>query len=377
MKINRIVVGILLVIFAGCANLNDLNLNKDKIKKEQLQENLEEIKIELPQEDIYLDDTGVDQVLKEIRENWKQNIQREIILSKRRDNYEVYVGETLKINSQDISYIILQNKNIEKDSKIEFYSKDDAYYYRSIYQGNTKLEVKFIDGNTKIINIFNKMKFKFSENDSYRIIIEKYNIGSYEQALKTLDLYKLSFPDRGLSKEIKILNIKILFETKNYEEAKKDIENLKIMGDLTQENLMEILDMENELNLTGEKKEREESHFFELGKKAYEKNRYNEAILYLNRVLEENLNPEKYYYIADSYFRIGNYEKSIENYKLYLNLVDSGIKKAEASYNIGLSYEKLGEIDQAINNFKETIKNFPGTSWARKSNIYLVRLKSN
>ncbi|MGL4687324.1 MAG: tetratricopeptide repeat protein [Fusobacteriaceae bacterium] len=377
MKINRILIGALFVMFAGCANLKGLNVKGNEKEKEELQKKTQEEKIELLQEEIYIGNHGVEVVLKEIRENWKKNIQREVVLNKLKRNYEVYVGETLKINSNNISDVIYLNQNKEKDSKIEFYAKEESYYFRSIYQGNYKLEVNYLDGTIQIINIFNKMKFKFSENESYRIINDEYSNEKYEQALKNLDLHKLAFSDSGLSKEIRILNTKVLFETKNYEEAIKAIEELKIAEDLTEENLMEISEIENKLNLASGKIKTEESHFFDLGKNAYEKSRYNEAILYLNNVSKENLNPDKYYYISDSYFRVGNYEKAIENYELYLNLGAEGIKKAEVFYNIGLAYEKLGEIEKATKSFRTTIERFPGTSWARKSNIYLIRLKSN
>lgn len=454
MKFNRNLIGLSFLIFVGCANLEGLNLNKNNLGQERQKEK----NIELVQEDIYLGDNGVDQVLKDIRSNWKENIQREVTLNKSKNNYELYVGETLKINSPGIANIKLQNKENENSSKAELYSRGGIYYFRSIYQGNYKLKIDYLDGSFKIINIFNKMKFKFSENESYRIINDEYNNGKYEQALKNLDLYKLSFSNGNRNKDISILNIKVLFETRNYEETRKGIKELKLMSGLTQKNLVEMFEIEdkinfsknpvdrfyynytdnfmvladtiknnllskenlsseeylflesmyrktndlrigeflkNKINLTENnfikpifedselstsienKNEIEESKFFNLGKNSYEKNRYNEAILYLNKILSSNSNPDKYYYLSDSYYRIGNYEKAIENYKLYLNLGDEGIKKAEASYNLGLAYEKLGKNLEALESFKDTIKKFPGTSWARKSNIYIIRLKSN
>ncbi|MGL6119148.1 MAG: tetratricopeptide repeat protein, partial [Fusobacteriaceae bacterium] len=71
------------------------------------------------------------------------------------------------------------------------------------------------------------------------------------------------------------------------------------------------------------------------------------------------------------------YQKSIENYNKYLQSQEMNIKKAEARYNLAVSYDKLGNKKEAENALKKVIELFPGTSWSRKSNIYMIKLKNN
>ncbi|MGL4733484.1 MAG: tetratricopeptide repeat protein, partial [Fusobacteriaceae bacterium] len=116
---------------------------------------------------------------------------------------------------------------------------------------------------------------------------------------------------------------------------------------------------------------------YESGKTAYERGRYNEATLLLNRAERSGINEEDIsYYLGDSYFKIENYDKAVENYKKYFKSSEEGIRKAESYYNCGIAYEKLGKKEEALTAFRKVMELFPGTSWARKANIYIVRLKN-
>lgn len=116
---------------------------------------------------------------------------------------------------------------------------------------------------------------------------------------------------------------------------------------------------------------------YESGKSAFDRKRYNEAIVLLNRAKRTGgAGEDLEFYLAESYFNIGNYEKAVENYNIYFRTQEDGIRMAESYYNCGIAYEKLGNKAGAESAFKKIIEKFPGTSWARKANIYIVRLKN-
>lgn len=117
--------------------------------------------------------------------------------------------------------------------------------------------------------------------------------------------------------------------------------------------------------------------YYEKGKKAFVQNRYTEAIIYFNNVKDKSIKMDTNYYLGSSYFINGDYDKAVESYKKYLaSQDDSNARKAESSYNTGSSYEKKGDKESALLWYKNTMDGYPGTTWARKSNIAIVKLKN-
>lgn len=116
--------------------------------------------------------------------------------------------------------------------------------------------------------------------------------------------------------------------------------------------------------------------YYEKGRKAFVQNRYDEAIIYFNNIKDKTSKVDINYYLGNSYFIIGDYDKAIENYKKYIDSTDESIRKAESSHNIGMSYEKKNDNTNSILWHKKTINDYPGTTWARKSNIAIVKIKN-
>ncbi len=116
--------------------------------------------------------------------------------------------------------------------------------------------------------------------------------------------------------------------------------------------------------------------YYEKGRKAFVQNRYDESIIYFNNIKDKTSKVDINYYLGSSYFIVGNYDKAIENYKKYIDSTDDSIRKAESSHNIGLSYERKNDSGNSVLWHKKTINDYPGTTWARKSNIAIVKIKN-
>lgn len=116
--------------------------------------------------------------------------------------------------------------------------------------------------------------------------------------------------------------------------------------------------------------------YYDKGRKAFVQNRYDEAIIYFNNIKDKTSKVDINYYLGNSYFIVGDYDKAIENYKKYVDSTDESIRKGESLHNIGMSYEKKNDNNNSILWHKKTINDYPGTTWARKSNIAIVKIKN-
>lgn len=116
--------------------------------------------------------------------------------------------------------------------------------------------------------------------------------------------------------------------------------------------------------------------YYDKGRKAFVQNRYDEAIIYFNNIKDKTSKVDINYYLGNSYFIVGDSDKAIENYKKYVDSTDESIRKGESLHNIGMSYEKKNDNNNSILWHKKTINDYPGTTWARKSNIAIVKIKN-
>lgn len=443
------------VIFAaGCSNLDML------VEQPRPVPNVQDLRFSPVQtvtqnSRVFNMETALNQI-EDIKISVRERKEREYTLESRDSTYEIYVGEYLKFPSTGVARISLLNTDSNLyDSR----TTGGYYYFRSIYQGDYNIKIDFQNGASKVVRVVNKMKYRFTERETYDIIRDAYNSGKYKEVLDLVDLYGMAFRTGSKNLELGFLVLDIYMNNGNYSYAKEKISELKreknlsnrdiltlfnheisldpnyivenfyiensrynrdldfsirehlknkrefttqegiFMGKIApQENLKfqeniknEVVDSRVTPVITSHQEDilpREEARVvvsatsdgkkqYESGKVAYEKGRYNEAILLLNRAERAGVREEDMgYYLGDSYFKTEEYSKAVENYKKYFNSSEDGIRKAESYYNCGIAYEKLGDKEQALTKFKKVMELFPGTSWARRANIYIVRLKN-
>ena len=107
----------------------------------------------------------------------------------------------------------------------------------------------------------------------------------------------------------------------------------------------------------------------DLGDGGSKKNKFERDItLLLDGLKNEPNNPRYYFYLANSYFNMNDYENAIENYKKRINFGGWKEEVWYSSYRIGLSYYALKDFSNAILYWLECYNIHPD----RLENIYQI-----
>ena len=337
--------------------------------------------------------------------------------------------EITSLENNDYELILLKEEKDKKDKK-------DVVTFRSVYIGIYTLKITKENSKVETVQINNKLKYFIEKNEIYDTIKKLYFEKNYKGALKGNDFYNLAYPEAAKNnEELNFIELSLLIKTGYMTDAKKLQKSFKNKENLTENQVVELF--KNEIIINGVEYYPEEVYykysehydevkkimrnhiiskdfktdienkflenpFFKisstddlvneddmsektslegtdknliLAKESYEKERYSETILYLEKILEKEKNSEAWFLLGSSYWYLENYEKAISNYNNYIKFNEKNIRMAEALYCTAISQEKLGLKKMAENNFKKVKSNFPGTSWSRKSNISLVKLR--
>nr|ADI22150.1 uncharacterized protein conserved in bacteria [uncultured myxobacterium HF0200_19H16] len=108
---------------------------------------------------------------------------------------------------------------------------------------------------------------------------------------------------------------------------------------------------------------------------AYQKGKYNDAILFFDEFIRAFEESSKYadalYWLGECEFAKENYGNSIAAYKRYLKLEPKGDKGADVLLKLGLSYERLHAFNEAAVFFKKLLLRFPGSALADLAKAHL------
>ncbi|MBF0120356.1 MAG: VWA domain-containing protein [Desulfobacterales bacterium] len=103
------------------------------------------------------------------------------------------------------------------------------------------------------------------------------------------------------------------------------------------------------------------------GIEAYEKGDYNSALKYMiDAQLEEPDNPEIYYNLGNTYYKLGDFESAFKNYQGALNKGDDKMKE-KILYNQGNTLYKKGDLKEAIENYEKALKIDPNDKEAKEN----------
>lgn len=96
-----------------------------------------------------------------------------------------------------------------------------------------------------------------------------------------------------------------------------------------------------------------------LGNYRYEQGRYQEAVLYYFKALENAKNPKTIYYnLGTAYYALGESESALRMWS-NLDSETSNELKGLAAFNEGVVYYQLGRYNEAIRNFHRATKYLP------------------
>jgi len=266
---------------------------------------------------------------------------------------ELYKGKRGKWSNTDhylLGYAYYRtgnfNKAISSFNKI-IGGKDavaqNAYYH--LADSYVHLELK-----TQALNAFkNAYEMPFSagirKDAGYNYAKLSYEIGnSYESVPSVLRTYLVKYPNSENREELSRLLIDSYVSSKNYKEA------------------LAVLEID--------KKNRDPKVYQKVlylhGLELHKANELKQAIIYFERAITlkaiEKITQNAIFWKAESYYKLGDYQKAVSNYTQVSNVTESEILRLK-EYQLGYSFFKLKNYEQAIVNFEAFLGTEPSENY--------------
>lgn len=189
---------------------------------------------------------------------------------------------------------------------------------------------------------------------NYALLIHETNFTGFGESVTIFEDFLNDFPNSKYSDKVNDYLVETYLTTKNYKPALTSIDKIHRPSTKILEAKQDIL--------------------FQLGTQAFTNMKLDEAVdLFSQAISLGTYNMEArndaYFWRGESYYRKGEYEKAISDYRTYLNnthLRDTDMYKL-AYYNLGYSYFKLKDYDAALSRFRQYVdmeKNPNATSLA-------------
>ena len=191
-----------------------------------------------------------------------------------------------------------------------------------------------------------------------------YDVGNpFESAPKVIQAYISKYPNSPKTPEMKSLLVKSYLYSGDYKETLAAIDKLP--------------------NSTPETNKIDQEVSFLLGTEEFNKGNFDGAEKYFSRSLELNENQEiknrAQYWLAQTYYRKGNYPSAISRYEKLLNATFP--EKQQLPYDLGYAYFKSKKFDTAQLYFKDYLKNpspeFKNDAELRLADTYYADNKLN
>jgi len=117
----------------------------------------------------------------------------------------------------------------------------------------------------------------------------------------------------------------------------------------------------------------------DLGRIRFDSDNYQEAILFFDRAKRKNPEiSEKLGVELDlgmSYYNLFDYEAAVNHLLRVEETTKDSYKGLEADYYVAMSYYRGENREESLKYFEKIVKDYPETSWAKKSMIYIIRLR--
>jgi len=163
---------------------------------------------------------------------------------------------------------------------------------------------------------------------NYAILSYELDINPYDEAVEAFELYLDRYPNSLRKDDIYQYLVNVYLSTNNYAKALASLDKLP-NKDIKLRQAYQLI-------------------CFNQGVSFYQNNAFGDAIKSFEKVDRYPVDPEisaqAMYWIADSYYRAGNYDKAISHYNKVgtMPAVPNGLK-SEAKYNTGYAYWKKAE----------------------------------
>ena len=205
----------------------------------------------ITQETIVLTENDSSGILDEVSRSLKEGKTKEYSESYNGSTFEVYTGDYLFIplKSEDDFKLVSYPRSISYELGI----KGNNLVFRSIYQGEFTLDVYSMGGVTRRIKILNKLKYRFTEQNNYDIILKNYAKNDIKQLQNSVALHRMAFPDSFRDKEISFMLMELAGKDGNTKVVKEEIEFLKKYKTLDEQDKLTILDTLSGIGSAGTK----------------------------------------------------------------------------------------------------------------------------
>lgn len=178
---------------------------------------------------------------------------------------------------------------------------------------------------------------------NYALLIHETAFTGFGESVTIFEDFLNDFPNSKYADKVNDYLVEVYLTTKNYQAALNSIDKIKHPSTKILEAKQDIL--------------------FQLGTQAFTNMELDKAVDLFSRAISlgaynlESRN-DAYFWRGESYYRQGEYNKAISDYRTYLNNTRQRNTDmyALAHYNLGYSYFKLKEYGEALNRFRQYVK---------------------
>lgn len=177
---------------------------------------------------------------------------------------------------------------------------------------------------------------------NYALIIHETAFTGFGESVTIFEDFLNDFPNSKYADKVNDYLVEVYLTTKNYRAALTSIDKINRPSTKILEAKQDIL--------------------FQLGTQAFTNVKLDEAVDLFDRAISlgtynEEARNDAYFWRGESYYRMGEYEKAISDYRTYLNNTRQRNTDmyALAQYNLGYSYFKLKNYSDALNRFRQYI----------------------
>ncbi|KXA13111.1 tetratricopeptide repeat protein [Fusobacterium equinum] len=381
-------------------DIREILLPKNQLENSTPMENTKiEEKVEVEKSEWKLSLETMPEVLTSIRMELKNN--QKMVFDAKVNKISLYVGQTavIKDNAGMNKLKLLvspqkSNPNLKTGSSM--------FTFRSIYQGTYVVAWETLSGVKKQLTIENHLKYKFTEEENYDIILRSFQ----EQNLKALEesvaLYRMSFSNgkntrksmlsllelATIKKDKKLIRESLQYwskiqglnteESKAVQEGKKIVGLSKILEKRVEKEDIKISVENDSSDLVSGNYEQYKSLYRSANRKAT-LHLYNAAIKdYQKALIIGKKFPETvsiYDGLGNSYYGLGKYQQSIEYFQKSLSHKgNSSERRAETYYKLASAYNKLGEKREYKKYLTLLKERYANSLWGKKAQIELMKL---
>ena len=177
---------------------------------------------------------------------------------------------------------------------------------------------------------------------NYALLIHETAFTGFGESVTIFEDFLNEFPNSKYADKVNDYLVEVYLTTKNYQAALNSIDKIKHPSTKILEAKQDIL--------------------FQLGTQAFTNMELDKAVDLFSRAISlgaynlESRN-DAYFWRGESYYRQGEYNKAISDYRTYLNNTRQRNTDmyALAHYNLGYSYFKLKEYGEALNRFRQYV----------------------